>query len=353
MRAICILLVVLAHAVNPGLYPRLFSFVGHLGNYGVRIFFLISGFLITEILLKEFNRTGTISLKDFYMRRVIRIFPAFYAYVAVVFVLAQLNVIQLLPGDMLHTLTYTMNYHYDRSWYVNHTWSLSVEEQFYLLWPAVLLFAGPRKALKVSVAVIFIVPVIRMIMYVGFSAGPTALSRNFQAVCDALATGCLLAGMYSRLGQWEFYRKAQRSWWYIGVPTSLIVLSAVTFRLGEGFYYLIGQSIANLGGVLLLDYAVRVPTSSFGTVLNMRPLAMIGVWSYSIYLWQELFLDMSPTGMDLHWPLNIICLTVVSLVAYYCVEKQFMKLRKYFSGERSRRPVTAAAVSVGGPAEPA
>ena len=136
LRAFSIVLVLIAHVSLQ--YPWLRRFVEHVGNYGVRIFFVISGFLITGLLLKELTKTGRISLKSFYIRRTLRIFPAFYVYVLTVVILAWAGILILLPGDLLHAVTYTMNYHMVRSWWLNHMWSLSVEEQFYLLWPTVL-----------------------------------------------------------------------------------------------------------------------------------------------------------------------------------------------------------------------
>src|SRR5215831_9782405 len=161
LRAISILLVVAGHSFDEGRSPLLFELFGHLGNYGVRIFFIISGFLITTLLLKEYTKTETISLRSFYLRRALRIFPAFYVYVAVICILAVLGVVSLLRGDVLHAVTYTMNYHTTRGWYLNHIWSLSVEEQFYLIWPAALLFAGPGRAPRIALATVILAPFIR------------------------------------------------------------------------------------------------------------------------------------------------------------------------------------------------
>ena len=103
-------------------------------NFGVRVFFIISGFLITSLLLKEMAKTGRISLRDFYMRCVLRIFPAFYTFLLVVFALSVAAIIQLRPRDLLFALTYLMNFHFDHSWQVGHLWSLAVEEG--LIWSA-------------------------------------------------------------------------------------------------------------------------------------------------------------------------------------------------------------------------
>src|SRR5205823_2489169 len=83
----------------------------------------------------------------FYLRRTFRIFPPYYVFILALVVTELVRWIQLAPGDLFHTLTYTSNYHVTRSWNVGHTWSLSVEEQFYLLWPALLVLLGGRRAI--------------------------------------------------------------------------------------------------------------------------------------------------------------------------------------------------------------
>lgn len=331
LRAISILLVVVGHAIPPKTFPQLFTLFGHLGNYGVRIFFLISGFLITTLLLKEFDRTGRISLKNFYIRRSLRIFPAFYLYVITIVILSSLGLVVLYRGDLLHTLTYTMNYHLKRSWYLNHIWSLSVEEQFYLLWPAVILLVRPRAALKIALWVIVLAPVIRLFMVFVFDASPTALTRHFQAVSDALATGCLLAGFYNWLGRQDWYMRFSGKFWVPFLAGLILAGSGAGFLWNPLLFYIPGQSLANLGGILLIDHAIRHPGGWFGQVMNWKPLAYIGMWSYSIYLWQELFLDHEKTGLGIPLPYNVILTFAVSILSYYLIEQQFLKLKDRFT----------------------
>jgi peptidoglycan/LPS O-acetylase OafA/YrhL len=116
------------------------------GELGVHVFFVISGFLITGLLMEELALSGRISLSRFYLRRTLRIFPAYYAYLAIAFLAAVAGWVQLAPHDLMHGLSYTSNYYPSRSWFLGHTWSLSVEEQFYLLWPALVVLTGPRRA---------------------------------------------------------------------------------------------------------------------------------------------------------------------------------------------------------------
>ena len=121
------------------------------GYLGVKVFFVISGYLITRLLIAEHARTGRISLRGFYVRRVWRIFPAFYAFVGAMLAAWAIGWIALAPGDVVAALTYTMNYHYERSWGLGHIWSLSIEEQFYLVWPFLFLALGRTRVVATSI----------------------------------------------------------------------------------------------------------------------------------------------------------------------------------------------------------
>jgi len=161
---VSIALVVLGHLCGTSGFalPGSFANTLALGELGVGVFFVISGFLITKLLLEEAEGTGRISLLRFYLRRTFRIFPPYYAFILVLIVLDAARWITLSSGDLVHTLTYTANYHAGRSWNVGHAWSLSVEEQFYLLWPAVLLVLGRWGGLRVALAFIAAAPLVRL-----------------------------------------------------------------------------------------------------------------------------------------------------------------------------------------------
>jgi peptidoglycan/LPS O-acetylase OafA/YrhL len=335
LRGLSILLVLIGHSVYEHAYPVLYSVVGRFGNYGVRMFFVISGYLITTLLIREWERTSRISLVQFYVRRSLRILPAFVVFVATVLALNAFGVIRLKPGDVIHTLTYTVNYHYYRSWYVNHLWSLSVEEQFYMLWPAILVLVTPLLGLRVAVGVIVASPVIRTIMFFAFDATDTAMSRQFQAVADALAFGCALAFLYERLGRSAGYVTASRSVWFLALPFGCLVLPGLAFWVHPALYYILGVSLAYLGMALLVDHSVRHPDGLAGQVLNWAPLCFLGTISYSVYLWQELFLDNGSRHLGIGFPQNLLLTLVVSVASYYIVERQFLLMKERFSSRRS------------------
>jgi peptidoglycan/LPS O-acetylase OafA/YrhL len=136
MRAFSVLLVLVGHETSSVL-GRLPIGLFRNGALGVNVFFVISGFLITHLMLGELDATGWLSLKNFYIRRAFRIFPAYYAYLAVVGVLSLAHFYPVDWKSLLGAATYTLDYFpMPLPWILAHSWSLCAEEHFYLLWPA-------------------------------------------------------------------------------------------------------------------------------------------------------------------------------------------------------------------------
>jgi peptidoglycan/LPS O-acetylase OafA/YrhL len=157
LRGICILLVLAAHVSETSNLPQLF-FVGGLAPIGLVVFFVLSGFLITTVLMTEHSRAGRISLKNFYLRRFLRIFPVAYLYIAVIALLSFWGVIGLRPHDLTFAVSYLMDFHHDRSWYLGHLWYLTVEEQFYLVWPVTVIILGFRRSFIAVLAGLAFIP---------------------------------------------------------------------------------------------------------------------------------------------------------------------------------------------------
>jgi peptidoglycan/LPS O-acetylase OafA/YrhL len=296
-----------------------------LGDLGVRVFFVISGFLITNLLLDDWNRHGSISLSRFYFRRTFRILPPYYVLIAAIAAAAILQLIQLAPRDLPHAITYTSNYYPQRSWWIGHTWSLAVEEQFYLLWPAVLLLAGRRGGFVVAAAVVFLSPFVRLAMW-QFAPSPTGgIGHGFEAVADSLAIGCLLAGLATWLSAQRWYRRILESPAFLFVP--LIVLAASALHEHPRLYFFVSFTVMNVGTALCVHWAVTYDKGRVGRFLNATPLAFVGVISYSIYLWQQLFLNRYSTSVAAMFPLNIILVAVAALASFYLVERPSLRAR--------------------------
>jgi peptidoglycan/LPS O-acetylase OafA/YrhL len=349
LRAISIALVLVGHGSMSAGSPAFLAPFHHFGNFGVRFFFVISGFLITTLLLKEWSKSGQISLKNFYIRLSLRLFPAAFAYIAVIAALTIAGIIRLKPGDMLHALTYTMNYQQVRSMWLDHLWSLSVEEQFYLLWPGLLILLGTRKAFKGAFLVVLIAPILRVIMWYQLGATETAMTKHFEAVADALATGCLLAGYFNYLGSNQKYLRLQsRAWLFLGFAMGLVGIGNGLYLIRPEWFYIFGQTLANIGTVLCIDWSIRNHQGVIGRFLNWKPIAFVGTLSYSLYLWQNPFFLGDYEGWFMTLPFNIGCVVIAAVISYYASESPFLKLKsRYEARERTRRLAVKVATATG------
>ena len=260
LRALSISFVLLAHGtfglVGPG--P-----IAQMAHFGVRVFFVISGYLITSLLLEEEKKTGTISLRTFYLRRTLRIFPPFYVFVGFVALGAALGWFELQRCDLLAALTYTTNYHHERSWNLGHAWSLSVEEQFYLLWPFLMKVLGSARASRGALAAVVICPLLRiglLVLAPDFRAG---IGETFPTVADQIATGCLLACYGGAIADsprlLAFLRG--RAFWCVPV-IAVLAAHAPSAKLDS----LIWQSVSNVGIALLIWRVVDNPERLGGPV---------------------------------------------------------------------------------------
>jgi len=337
LRAISILLVLLGHLCGTLGFP-LSASTGNfwvLGELGVHVFFVISGFLITGLLLDELARTDRIRLGRFYFRRTLRIFPPYYAFIVGLLVAQAAGLVLLAPGDAAHAVTYTSNYDASRSWFIGHTWSLGVEEQFYLLWPAALVLLGARRGLAAAILVVLLTPVIRLAELQFFPASIDGIGHRFETVADAIAIGCVLACTRDWLHRSAMYRRVLESPAFILVPA--VVVAASMLGNHPRIAYVIGRPVANLGTALILDWCVTYPEGRVGRVLNTAPFVFVGWMSYSLYLWQQPFLNRASDAAFVRFPLNIVLAVTAALASYYMIERPALQLRKRVEFRRLHR----------------
>ncbi|SHJ56985.1 Peptidoglycan/LPS O-acetylase OafA/YrhL, contains acyltransferase and SGNH-hydrolase domains [Malonomonas rubra DSM 5091] len=331
IRCIAVVFVLLSHTRGTVgfYYPQFIAPLFGLGNLGVRIFFVLSGYLITTLLLLEREKYGQISLKKFYMRRTIRIFPALYFYVFCIFIADYLGWLDLTALDFIYSITYTVNYYFDSSWQVGHLWSLAVEEQFYLLWPLTLLLLGNKRGLLFACGVILVVPVIRVLTWQFMPSQFPGIGATFHTVCDALATGCVLAGIRYYWGTPSLWGRSVGGWL---VPLLVILVFFLNYFRGSiSLSYPIGYTLLNICIALLIEWATRLKNGISYSILNSKIFVYIGTLSYSLYLWQQPFLNRKSDLIYNSFPLNILLVFVAALVSYYLVEKPILSLRSRYS----------------------
>jgi peptidoglycan/LPS O-acetylase OafA/YrhL len=324
LRAISIAMVLLGHLSGTHNFPRIELGIGDYAHLGVVVFFVISGFLITTLLMHEFDRHGAISLKLFYARRSIRIFPASYGYLAVIALLWALGFLQLNWSDIGHGLTYTMNFAPVRSWYVGHLWSLSVEEQFYLLWPFAFSVLGARKGGWAAFIVLFIGVFARIANRVLLIGTPLHDLEMFPMVADCLATGCLLALLREKLERQRWYLRLFHPAWSILLIALVLILNRC---LGYTVVGVLGASAINLALAVLIHRSVYLAHTPIAAFLNWRPVVFVGVLSYSLYVWQQLFLNRGSGAWMNAFPQNLCLACAAALASYYLLEKPFLGLR--------------------------
>jgi peptidoglycan/LPS O-acetylase OafA/YrhL len=344
LRALSICFVISSHAsYTAGAGPLLARTLGDTAVFGVRVFFVISGFLITTLLLEEIRRTGTVSLGQFYLRRTLRIFPPFYAYVAAIAVAGALGWIGLRPHDILSAVTYTTNYHHDRSWYVGHAWSLAVEEQFYLLWPFLLRYLGASRAARIALGAMVGAPLLRFALLVGAPSLRPGIGETFPTVVDSIAAGCLLACVRGRLDAYPRLIAFLRSPAFWLIPMAALASALVPSAKAD---MLVCQSVTNIGIALSIERFVRLPATPSGRLLNARPMVFVGMLSYSLYLWQQPFFNRHSPSWATTLPVNVLLVITAALASYYLIERPALRLRSRI--EASRR----AASTARGPAAP-
>src|ERR1700678_2280156 len=201
-RAVSIITVLGAHTtVTQGFPARLLPLFTWLfdGSLGVRFFFVISGFLITWLMLVEGRRNGTVNLKHFYVRRALRILPVYAAFFVVLLVLQMSTTFHLNARSWFGNLTFTTNIVGSASWTNGHLWSLAEEEQFYLLWPALFVLSSASTRMRTAALILAVpilaCPVIRVLGYL--RKMPPIFYRGMGITfSDSLAVGCAAAILF-------------------------------------------------------------------------------------------------------------------------------------------------------------
>jgi len=275
------------------------------------MFFVISGYLITAILLKERNRTSTICLRRFYLRRAYRIFPAALFFMLTIFVVYWRT---LHWYEITIALLYVVNY-FPRPWVIGHLWSLSVEEQFYFLWPSVLK-KWDQHLVPILIGVVAFSPIYTAALY-HFKWIERLGSGTLPGVADNLAVGCLAAVFIAR------WPRISRPVFAALVAAVILIPLYVADTPGRTLFLLFVLNplhSAAVGGILI--HVVQNPYR----ILNIAPVVWLGQISYSLYLWQQVFLVWDDAraprlGALQSPPWAIIMALGCATASYYWLEK--------------------------------
>lgn len=365
LRGVAILLVMLSHFVTSARMTPLSDTEGWvyyqigIGRIGVDLFFVLSGFLITGILLDSAH--GERYFRNFYIRRVLRIFPLYYGFLALWLLVLPLyytwpneylsySASPLWAWGYLTNISQSIHDHLQAAWpYTGHFWSLAIEEQFYLVWPVVVFLCSRRNLMLTCLALMTISPTVRMML--AWDERCTTADVLTFARMDTLAMGALIAVAVRRSGGLQLP---------VSVPPLLVVGGTVAFfglewfptsgHCGEqglamaGFFH---GAFAVIFGAMLITAIDRRHTTSERWFSNST-LRFFGRYSYGLYVFhlpmmyfieEYVFrVDTAPVvlgtralGLLVSMAINVTASVAVAFISWHLYEKQFLRLKDRFA----------------------
>jgi peptidoglycan/LPS O-acetylase OafA/YrhL len=339
---------VLAAHIRIAWFPGFFVFMD--------IFFLMSGYLITSLLIKGWRREGRIAIGRFYLRRVLRLFPALYVMLAA-YGIAALLVFEDVERQMLAVLaagTYVSNWAHafgaDISFYIGHTWSLSIEEQFYLLWPLVLGLLLRRVGLdRRAVAIVVCTALAFAAWRTWLTLDGASIMRLYTGTdtrADALLIGCALGLALAQPGVRD---NATVQCWVarLAVPALVvIVVAGWTLQWDMREMYAGGSLAMNLVSCALVAALVMPQRTLVHRLFSLAPLVSFGRISYSLYLWHFPVFNVMRWGLGLSdaWlvaagvPLSIL----LAVASFLWIERPFLSVKDRMAESKQDGEPTAA-----------
>jgi peptidoglycan/LPS O-acetylase OafA/YrhL len=282
------------------------------GQHGVTLFFVLSGFLITSRLMHEKETTGRVDLRKFYVQRFFRLMPCAWAFLWFAFVASMMSPERSIAlPNFLSAIFFCRNYSplfAPDLGLTGHFWSLSIEEQFYLVWPTVLILAGTRRARWIAIAGAVLIAAYRWHCWASLAHLALIYTVGTHLRADALLIGCVTALSLPTL------RPRLRNWMVLPLLAGLACCMA--------HYHGLIPLHESLIIALLLAITSSCSSAAF-QVLEQRPLVFLGTISYSLYVWQQPF--MQAVHNDPHaLPIAAILLPVTAVASYYYIEKPFI-----------------------------
>jgi peptidoglycan/LPS O-acetylase OafA/YrhL len=340
LRCVAILLVL-------GFHFPYYALWGRLGWIGVDLFFVLSGFLISGLLFQEYRKTGSISYKRFLIRRGLKIYPSFYLLIVMALVLSLLKHSAVLRAQALVSAVFAQGYYFGRFGglytILAPTWSLAVEEHFYLLLPPLLLLLvairGRREPFR-ALPFFFVVMAVICLLFRWLQLPPTYVARVTHMRMDSLFAGVTLGYLYHF--RQPLFRKLTGH--YALVLALLFCLPAVFLDEHSRFVQTLGLSGLSLGFSFLVAWSVvRTPRNRVVRAIS-KIAARVGFYSYSIYLWHtvvgEALFHLGGSFWKF-WAYILACLTA-GIAMSHLIEMPYLALRDRWFPASSNLPLPSA-----------
>lgn len=328
LRAFSVMLVILSHigiirATSSPILKNFFSVFN--ANYGVKTFFVLSGFLITTLLVVEHKKTGSVGVKNFMARRALRILPLYFLILAVLVILILAGIAQASWTAMAFGTFFVFNFipKGESVNYLSHLWSLAVEEQFYLVWPFLFAIFYGKRGVLVGICVAFI-----LACYFNWNSPWAAFSDKFYTnrwtipAIYPISIGALLALTVERGAKWlKTY------------PTLVISMALIVMPLFQKITASI-EMLGTFGIAGLISWIFLNQENRVVRALDWGPIGYIGVISYGLYMWQGILTGNGPYRPVAGWPpepmIGAILTFIVAPISFHFFEKPISNLRKKF-----------------------
>jgi peptidoglycan/LPS O-acetylase OafA/YrhL len=328
-RGVSILLVFVGHIVEyRAAGVRSYALATSCGSLGVLLFFVLSGFLITGLLHRERSTTGKIDFRRFYVRRVLRLGPAFFLFLLTVVILMCFGLVTDVPRkEIIECLLYARNI-FGRSLTLGHIWSLSLEEQFYLLWPFVFSILALRRSANIVTIICLSIATWRTAAIAThlFSYESGIYSRRPYFRFDSILIGaCLVLWLASSPRALVLGRKL------LSIVPPVVLWGALLCwtALGEDLTHALYLSIQEILVAIVLAQLVLCNYTKYAAIFRSGALRYLGTISYSLYLWQQLFLVTSvPSWGPLReFPLCVVVPVAIAAASNHWIEKPVLGLK--------------------------
>ncbi len=347
LRGVSILFVIFNHLGIQQLLPqqaffRLRIFPLFSGVTGVNIFFVLSGFLITWLLINELAKTGKINFLHFFARRFLRLLPPLIVFFTCLLLLMGFHYLPANYPAVLFSVFYLYNFVPNVFFMpeLSHTWSLAVEEQFYFTWPFLLLRHFKKRALVTGCLVFILLSILAVYIFNAVYIPFEYKGKTYSLLADGFKTSRwfipaaapIIIGSMSAIILHRHHEKLTN---FFHNNLRSLVLPVLLFSAG---IYLpdvllpVNYIFQAFGIAIFLVWLYVNQQSRLATILELQPLSYIGKISYGLYVYQGLFLRTSPGGTLYiqQFPLNIILTASLAILSYHFIEKNVLRLKEKF-----------------------